>query len=332
MFSISKNKRNAVDHFVHIGFDSWEHNDFTNSLKKRVLSIVHNENHFLNFVDQYHVWKNQYEEVEMIELGNCLSRFTYTLQNIYTYSPSFDRVFSAKYLNIPQEVRNCCEDLVTNNPILSPLKERKEYADILQKHYAIEQTIWLFLENEFDNVLNKISQEIQWKNVFNLSTAEEPILIQPKNEERRNTIVELAISELWEDRIIFSWMNDWDLNSLIDVTIDRNRTIPYFMKEFWNAQYKIDNAYARNVEKRIELFKKQLFSSLEKSFENVNSIQHIVGWEYYNRCVASYACLLSTWWVENKLLQHNEKISLNHENDSKKSKFLIAKNKIKNIL
>jgi hypothetical protein len=110
---------------------------------------------------------------------------------------------------------------------------------------------------------------------------------------------------LWKDRIITSWMIDWEINRVISLFLDIWKNEIYKLK-YWNAHYLLQDTMENKLQ--------ELSDALEKNnYEISDTTKHIIWWEYFWKCVKSYEKILCLYFSR-KNIQTDLSISLLHPN------------------
>jgi hypothetical protein len=179
----------------------------------------------------------------------------------------------------------------------------------------------LFIElyrDHFQNILEKMICEFYWKNLYKEETSYHIKNVNTKNKNRRLELEEYAKKILWDDRIIFSWMNDWESNIIHNILhsnkINNNNNVEQKYKLFWNSTDYIDILSDSIALRRYNILKKCFFEAVEeKWYQITTNTTHLLWGEYYNRCVGSYWYLLKLYWVPQEKISSIQDISLSFE-------------------
>lgn len=333
-----------LHHMVHIWFDEWEHLEFTEAIKKRIRLISDKAWHILNFVDEPLYSQLEAENVQVIKLAEVISDFI-AFQHLKS-TPLWKHIGDEIKWRQPEVINYLMQLLDWQwQKLREPSKLEEDFLksihdlrsmwplpenilnDISQKESLYKN----ILSEQFLDILLQSANHFNGKNIFGIKTSENLCYTKSKNQERKDEIIEIATSLLWYDRIIVSWMNDWDLNKIItsesDIVEEMNQrkddlsklgiTYEIWEQEHWNAQEYVWNINNEITKMRFERYKNDFFSTLKSKWFEISPdiTRHILWWEYYNRCVNNYWRILHKYGVSFDKMGIDPTISLVHPED-----------------
>lgn len=333
-----------LHHMVHIWFDGWKHQDFTEAVKKRIRLISDKAWYILNFVDEPLYSQLELEKVQIIKLASIISDFI-SFQHLKS-TPLWKHIQDEIKWKQPEVIQYLMQVLdwkwqklrepskleedffknIHDSRSIGPLRDNIRN-DITQRESLYKN----ILSEQFLDILLQSVNHFNGKNIFGIKTSESLSGIKSSNQERKDEIVEIAISLLWESRIMISGMNDWDFNKIIDSDCDiieemRKRRedllksgINYeiWEQEHGNAQEYVWNINSEITKMKFERYKNEFFSTLESKWFKISPdvTRHILWGEYYNRCVNNYWCILHKYGVPFDKMGVDPTISLVHLDD-----------------
>lgn len=336
----------CLHHLVHVWFDEESQPKLTQSIKKRIEDISDRAWYVLNFVDEPKYSKEEAEKVQVIHLAETLQCFISF--NHLKSMPLWD-VMPDDIMWHPQEVIDYLyklldwrwqklrrkseleiewkENELRKNPFSEMPDEVKEDIGITDSYYKS------VLSEEFLDILLQLIDHFYWSNIYNINYSNDLTDTAARNQERREEIMEYARNLLWDSRIIVSWMNDWDINKVAWLYWDPEKemkkvnkmmwiTLPeieVWEREHWNAHDYVWDTNTDITRLRYERYKEWFFSTLqEKGFLIQPDItEHVVWWEYINRCVHHYGSMLNMYGIPANRIWVDPSISLVHRNDIK---------------
>ena len=279
----------TMHHFVHLGFD-WAEQKWLEEVIKYRISIISNKVGFIvNLVDQVIPTKIEAETREIERLAESLSFFL-EFKNPWAKDPNIDKKHPKEVLEFVSglwEISNLNSGNITGKELL---KAREN-----------------IIRNDFLGMLNQMIEHFRWMNIYWLIHSEEFESRAPKNESRRTEIYEYAIKKLWEERVIITWMDDWD-----QWKIDpRNKWVLYKWN-FWNAQQFLTNNRDQVNKLKAERLRDRFFNELDERWLVINpeETRHVLGWEYLNRCVIAFWKILWLYGIKKDLISQDDSIWL----------------------
>ncbi len=298
-------------HLTHLWFDEADHPEFEKKIKVAIDSIADKTNIILNIVDETLFTPEELENVQISYLADTLANFIGYYQAWGMCPALFEENKKGIYLLeekwYPKEIFEYLHILL--NWIWQKLKESVEYENNPNMHEDIikhDRVFHEFYRDHFQNVLVKMIYEFHWKNPFKKETSYHIKNPKTKNTKRRLKLEEYALQKLWENRVIFSWMNDWEYDRITRALFEKYE--PHPMNQiheelFWNA-----TEYVSDVNKYVDItrydrLKKCFFEAIEERwFQITDNTTHILWWEYYNRCVDAYWSLLELYNIPREKL------------------------------
>ncbi len=331
------NEIDEMTHLVHIWYDEWEHLDFETRVISHLQEISDKAFHVVNFVDETLYTIEDMKVVEKNLLAQALADFLH-ICDLKSTNLARDLNFGKNLQNIPWKVLDFLRkeldgqwQAMEKPTVLFNEWSRNSRLDSdlpahirteIDEHDAIK--IKIFWER-FNDILWKMLQEFQWKNIFWIEVWEDIRNDNVSNIERKLSITESARALLWEERIIFSGMRDGDMHKVMlankweedDVEFEKmikDSNIDY--KE-WETPYgnatKMLTQENRNLAmERAERYFKAFFAAVqEKGFcvSRSHTLHNLWG-EYFERCVHSYGVTLMLYWMEEGNIQPKAQISL----------------------
>lgn len=279
----------TMHHFVHLGFD-WAEQKWLEEVIKYRINIISNKVGFIvNLVDQVIPTKIEAETREIERLAESLSFFL-EFKNPWTKDPNIEKKHPKEVLEFVSglwEINNLKSENITEKELL---KAREN-----------------IIKNDFLGMLNQMIEHFRWMNIYWLRHSEEFESRIPKNESRRTEIYEYAIKKLWEERVIITWMDDWD-----QWKIDpRNKWVSYKWN-FWNAQQFLTNNRDQVNKLKAERLRDRFFNELDERWLVINpeETRHVLGWEYLNRCVIAFWKILWLYGIKKDLISQDDSIWL----------------------
>lgn len=315
-------------HLVHIWYDKNQQAKFTENIKRVIEDISDKSLYVLNFVDEVKYSKEEADWIQIIELAETLQYFVSFnyLKSMSIWKYLWDEIkWHPKYvldylydmLNWKwQRLRKSSKlekkwlkKAIENDKLFYSIPEdvQKEILDN-DKYYKE------FLSQEFLNILLQLVNTFNWINIYEIDYSGYDLDTITNNQERKEELLEYAKKLLWDSRIIFSWMNDWDYNHLISIENEKNNQelLEIWEKEFWNANCFINIVYNYIIIMKYERLKTIFFKSIKDKWYVLKDdlTEHIVWWEYINRCVNNYSLILQKYWISSEKIKIDSNISL----------------------
>lgn len=326
----------TIRHYIHLWRDEEDFPEFTSNIKESILKAMNEEDVFFNFIDEYEQSDGEIETQQIMHIADHLVHYTRLYQQTLIH-PLFKGVFSHEHVGINKKLRDFCEERIKTHPTLNIQKSIKE-KDFLKKTEIANKAFYFFLENEFLEVVKEACDEFDWKNIFNFKFPNNPKRKKCKNEKRRDAIINFAIKQVWEKRILYSWMNNWDTSNYdrwIKDPVKEFKSAKDRIAEIWikyrlwdvemgNAHFYIHQAFLENYTKRLQFYQENFFSQLIqkvtpgavitqqknnvfKTLSWFDQIKHIFWGEYIGQCVSSYMWLIKERWADPKKMRVSSK-------------------------
>jgi len=187
--------------------------------------------------------------------------------------------------------------------------------------------------HEFEDILQELQKRFWGRNIFWFHAANIARNDIVKNPERRERIIHRANELFGNDRIIFSSMRDGDTNKLLHaflweewdkeiaqhwIDTEESFGVKFEISDYlyWNADRRLQRQNRQITVDRFERFRidaaKQI---LYLWYQMTESTMHILWWEYYHRCVASWADVLWLYGAPKDRIFIEPEISLVHPDD-----------------
>lgn len=301
--TIKNMKLDTINHFVHLWFDYQEQRDFTKLIKNRINEISKKTNNIINFIDEVIPTKKEAELIHIQKLSYTLSYFINFNYTLSFNSPFFREDLIYKSHEHPKEIFDFLfNELDWKIESLRSTKNKQE-TDFFKE---------IFIKENFHIILEKLINTFKFQqNIYSIKYNNDFEIKSPFYNDRREEILNFALNKLWENRIIISWMNNWDTSSIKFIKEYSEEEKESLMMRYWQAYDYLFSIWKIITNSRYKRLRKHFFESLEKNNLKIsNGTKHILWWEYQNRCVRAYWELLNIYWIDEKLINEDNSISL----------------------
>lgn len=286
-----------ITHLVHIGFDSRENTEFIEKIKERIRIIADEVDHLLCFANEPNNTLDEIQHKNVFELAQRLRDFMHGY-NVLSW-------FSCK--DFSQRMEMMIRDK-TPSPVLDYIEkrvwEKARYfwkpiewyfeaarffdppsAEVRARIQDRDGEFQQFLETEFIIILRELIELFWDTNVFDFPVSEryDNPQIDVQKPERYHEIRDFAIERLWEERILYFPMWNYDMHNFhhLHKYADEKRTAEdeiYF------------EAKKHLILLRLDRFQQYIHGELEK--RGYLHAKHTVWGEYYGACVQNYPILV----------------------------------------
>lgn len=298
----------AITHLVHLWFDDKPQLPFEAEVIDYIQETCEIEWHILNMVNETHFTEYEVSKLEIHRFAETLAHFL-TIQKLCSMSIVDQTILDNIENEHPREVMDFLYDRLDwvwqkfREKIILPEVFWDPLSDKAESQFDETNSIFRRIQwEEFMWILMEMIERFKWKNVYWITISDSLKDRDSYFQERRQRLEERAIEYFWSDRIIYTWMLDWDLSRFNSLSCDWKYPLDLetWERDYWNAD---DFVYSENrkvTQSRSDRYRKAFFNSINWLWFSVSSAtRNILWWEYIWRCVDAYGWILETYWLQN---------------------------------